>query len=111
MIKTYAILVLATLFEVAGTMLLPVTKEFSKPIPTVALAIFYICAFFCLSIVVTKLPLAVVYATWCGLGIFTVAILGYLIYGQTLSWQVILGLFLIVIGLTLVNIFSSKVIN
>ena len=48
MIKTYAILVLATLFEVAGTMLLPVTKEFSKPIPTVALAIFYICAFFCL---------------------------------------------------------------
>ena len=111
MIKTYAILILATLFEVAGTMLLPVTKEFSKPIPTVALAIFYICAFFCLSIVVTKLPLAVVYATWCGLGIFTVAILGYLIYGQTLSWQVILGLFLIVIGLTLVNIFSSKVIN
>ena len=58
-----------------------------------------------------KLPLAVVYATWCGLGIFTVAILGYLIYGQTLSWQVILGLFFIIIGLTLVNLYSSKVIN
>ena len=111
MIKTYLILIAATFFEVAGTMLLPVTKSFSKPIPTGFLIVFYICAFFCLSIVVTKLPLAVVYATWCGLGIFTVAILGYLIYGQTLSWQVILGLFLIVIGLTLVNIFSSKVIN
>ena len=108
MIKTYAILILATLFEVAGTMLLPVTKEFSKPIPTVALAIFYICAFFCLSIVVTKLPLAVVYATWCGLGIFTIAILGYIFYKQSLSWQVILGMFLIIIGLTLVNIYSSK---
>ena len=33
------------------------------------------------------------------------------IYGQTLSWQVIMGLFLIIIGLTLVNMFSSKVIN
>ena len=108
MIKTYALLILATLFEVAGTMLLPVTKEFSKPIPTVALAIFYICAFFCLSIVVTKLPLAVVYATWCGLGIFTIAILGYIFYKQSLSWQVILGMFLIIIGLTLVNIYSSK---
>ena len=108
MIKTYAILILATLFEVAGTMLLPVTKEFSKPIPTVALAIFDICAFFCLSIVVTKLPLAVVYATWCGLGIFTIAILGYIFYKQSLSWQVILGMFLIIIGLTLVNIYSSK---
>ena len=111
MLKTYLILIFATFFEVAGTMLLPVTKGFSKPIPTGFLIVFYTCAFFCLSIVVTKLPLAVVYATWCGLGIFTVAILGYLIYGQTLSWQVILGLFLIVIGLTLVNIFSSKVIN
>ena len=78
---------------------------------TGALIFFYVCAFFCLSIVVTKLPLAVVYATWCGLGIFTVAILGYLIYGQTLSWQVILGLFFIIIGLTLVNMYSSKAIN
>ena len=111
MLKTYIILIAATFFEVAGTMLLPVTNGFSKPVPTGFLIIFYICAFFCLSIVVTKLPLAVVYATWCGLGIFTVAILGYLIYGQTLSWQVIIGLFLIIIGLTLVNMFSSKIIN
>ena len=111
MLKTYLILIFATFVEVAGTMLLPVTKGFSKPIPTGFLIVFYICAFFCLSLVVTKLPLAVVYATWCGLGIFTIAILGYLIYGQTLSWQVIIGLFLIVIGLTLVNIYSSKVIN
>ncbi len=110
MIKTYTILVLATFFEVAGTMLLPITKGFSKPLPTVALTVFYFCAFFCLSIVVTKLPLAVVYATWCGLGIFTIAILGYIFYNQALSWQVVLGMFLIIIGLTLVNIYSSKTI-
>ena len=109
MIKTYLILILATFFEVAGTLLLPITKSFTKATPTVALIFFYICSFYCLSILVTKLPLAVVYATWCGLGIFTIAILGYFIYGQSLSWQVILGMFLIVIGLTLVNIYSSKV--
>jgi len=108
MIKTYLLLIFATFFEVAGTMLLPVTKMFTKPLPTAGLIIFYICAFFCLSIVVTKLPLAVVYATWCGLGIFTIAILGYIFYGQALSWQVVIGMFLIIIGLTLVNIYSSK---
>ncbi len=108
MTKTYLLLILATLFEVSGTMLLPVTKSFTKPLPTAGLIVFYICAFFCLSIVVNKLPLAVVYATWCGLGIFTIAILGYLFYGQALSWQVVLGMFLIIIGLTLVNIYSSK---
>ena len=106
MIKTYLILISATFFEVAGTLLLPITKGFTKPISTVALIFFYICSFYCLSIVVAKLPLAVVYATWCGLGIFTIAILGHLIYGQSLSWQVILGMFLIIIGLTLVNIYS-----
>ena len=78
MLKTYLILIAATIFEVSGTMLLPVTKGFTKPLPTGALIFFYVCAFFCLSIVVTKLPLAVVYATWCGLGIFTIAILGYI---------------------------------
>ena len=109
MTKTYLILIFATFFEVAGTMLLPVTKGFTKAGPTAALVVFYICAFFCLSIVVAKLPLAVVYATWCGLGIFTISILGYLIYGQSLSWQVIIGLFLIIIGITLVNLYSSKV--
>ena len=111
MLKTYLILIAATIFEVSGTMLLPVTKGFTKPVPTGALIFFYVCAFFCLSIVVTKLPLAVVYATRCGLGIFTIAILGYIFYGQSLSWQVILGMFLIVLGLTLVNIYSSKTIN
>ena len=108
MVKTYVLLIVATFFEVAGTMLLPITKGFSKPAPTAALAIFYLCAFFCLSIVVGKLPLAVVYATWCGLGIFTIAILGYIIYDQALSWQIILGMFLIVIGITIVNIYSSN---
>ena len=54
---------------------------------------------------VNKLPIAVVYATWSGLGIFTVAILGYIFFNQTLSWQSVMGLFLIVIGVILVNSF------
>ena len=108
MLKTYLILIAATIFEVSGTMLLPVTKGFTKPVPTGALIFFYVCAFFCLSIVVTKLPLAVVYATWSGLGIFTIAILGYVFFKQTLNWQTILGLFFIIIGVILVNSYNLK---
>ena len=108
MIKTYAFLVGAVLFEVCGTMLLPFTKNFTKILPTSALAIFYLTAFYLLTFVVNKLPIAIVYATWSGLGIFTIAILGYIIFKQTLSWQSILGLFLIIVGITLVNIYSGK---
>ena len=110
MVKTYIFLIAAIFCEVAGTMLLPVSQNFTKVIPTVALSIFYLCAFYLLTFVVNKLPIAIVYATWSGLGIFTIAILGYIFFKQSLSWQAILGLFLIVIGVILVNHYSIKII-
>ena len=108
MFKTYTFLVGAVLFEVCGTMLLPATKNFTKILPTSALAIFYLAAFYLLTFVVNKLPIAIVYATWSGLGIFTIAILGYIFFKQTLGWQAILGLFLIVAGIALVNTYSGR---
>ena len=105
MVKTYIYLIGAIFFEVAGTMLLPVSQNFTKLIPTILLSIFYLSAFYLLTFVVTKLPIAIVYASWSGLGIFSIAILGYVFFNQTLSYQAIIGLFLIILGVTLVNIF------
>ena len=110
MIKTYLFLFGSIFCEVAGTMLLPATQNFTKFTPTSILAICYLSAFYLLTFEVNKLPIAIVYATWSGLGIFTIAILGYIFFKQNLSWQAILGLFLIVVGVVLVNSFSSKVI-
>ena len=110
MVKTYIFLIAAIFCEVAGTMLLPVSQNFTKLIPTVALSVFYLTAFYLLTFVVNKLPIAIVYATWSGLGIFTIAILGYIFFKQSLSWQAILGMFLIVVGVSLVNMYSSKTI-
>ncbi len=108
MIKTYIFLILAIFFEVAGTMLLPITQNFTKLIPTSILTICYLCAFYLLTFVVNKLPIAIVYATWSGLGVFTIAILGYIFFKQALAWQAIFGLFLIVVGVVLVNSFAVK---
>ena len=88
--------------------ILPATQNFSKLIPTAFLTIFYLTAFYLLTFVVDKLPIAIVYATWSGLGVFTIAILGYIFFKQSLSWQAILGLFLIVIGVILVNSYNIK---
>tara|TARA_Y100000813_G_scaffold160547_1_gene120906 strand:+ start:74 stop:406 length:333 start_codon:yes stop_codon:yes gene_type:complete len=107
-LKTYLFLIGAIFCEVVGTMLLRITQNFTKLLPTVILTIFYITAFYLLTFVVNKLPIAIVYATWSGLGIFTIAILGYVFFKQSLSWQAILGLFLIVIGVILVNSYSIK---
>ena len=110
MIKTYLFLSGAVFCEVAGTMLLPATQNFTRLVPTSILAVCYLSAFYLLTFVVNKIPIAIVYATWSGLGIFTIAILGYIFFKQNLSWQAVLGLFFIVLGVILVNNYSSKVI-
>ena len=108
MVKTYAILLVAIFCEVAGTILLPVSNNFTNMIPTVCLALFYLTSFYLMTFVMDKIPIAIVYATWSGLGVFTIAILGYFFFKQTLAWQAIAGLFLIVIGVVLVNSFAVK---
>ena len=110
MIKTYLILIVAIFFEVGGTMLLPVSQNFTKIIPTTILAVLYLSSFYLITFVVDKIPIAIVYATWSGLGVFTIAILGYIFFKQSLSWQAVLGLFLIVFGVVLVNSFTVKTI-
>ena len=110
MTKAYLFMCIAIFCEVAGTLLLPSTQNFTKVMPTVIAATCYLSALYCLTHVLHKIPIAIVYATWSGLGIFTIAIFGYIFFKQTLSWQAVLGLFLIVAGVVLVNSFSSRVI-
>ena len=102
-------MLIAIFCEVAGTLLLPSTQNFTKPIPTLIAATCYLSALYCLTHVLHKIPIAIVYATWSGLGIFTIAIFGYFFFKQTLSWQAILGLFFIVVVVILVNSFTGKI--
>ena len=97
----------AIAFEVIGTMLLPVSQNFTKVIPTSILLMSYGISFYFLAVVSQKLPLSVVYASWSGIGIFSIAILSYIFYKQSLNWQTLSGLFLIVIGVTIVNLYKS----
>jgi small multidrug resistance pump len=74
------------------------------------IAVFYLLSFYLITFVVDKIPIAIVYATWSYLRVFTVAILGYAFFKQSLSWQAILRLFFIVFGVVLVNSVSVKTI-
>ena len=106
MLNSYLLLIFAIILEVAGTMFLPLTQNFTKILPTFALAIFYIGSFYCLTFSLNLIPISIVYATWSGMGIFLITILGYFIYHETVNWQVVLGLLLIIAGVVLVNIYG-----
>ena len=102
----YVYLLIAVALEVCGTMLLPVSQNFTRPLPTLFLIVCYAASFYCLTFALNTLPIAVVYATWSGLGIFLIALFGYLVFEQALDWRAIVGLLLIVAGVILVNSFA-----
>ena len=52
-------------------------------------------------------PIGIVYAIWSAMGIAIVAIVSYFIYSQSLQWQAIFGLILIIAGVILLNLFSA----
>ena len=106
--KTYFLLFVAIILEVCGTMLLPASQNFTKIVPTLVLMTAYAFSFYLLAIVSQKLPLSIVYASWSGIGIFSIAILSYFFYKQSLNWQTIIGLFLIVLGVTIINIYKTN---
>jgi len=102
----YVYLLVAVALEVSGTMLLPVSQNFTRLVPTLSLIGCYAASFYCLTFALNTMPIAVVYATWSGLGIFLITLFGYLVFEQALDWRAIAGLLMIVAGVVLVNTFA-----
>ena len=100
---SYVYLIGAILCEVTGTMLLPISKNFTRPLITITLVLAYVMAFYLLTFALKEIPLAIAYATWAGMGIFLITVLGYFFYSESLQWQTVLGLALIAVGVAIVN--------
>jgi small multidrug resistance pump len=57
-----------------------------------------------LAIVVRTLPVSVTYAVWSGLGTAIVAVIGYALLGEQMSWLKAVSLGMIVVGVIGVNL-------
>ena len=105
---SYIYLIGAIICEVIGTMLLPISKNFTKPLVSIILISAYMFSFYLLTFALKEIPIAIAYSTWAGVGIFLITLLGYLFHGQSLQWQSLIGLFLIAIGVAIVNTFKDQ---
>jgi small multidrug resistance pump len=48
-------------------------------------------------------PLGIAYAIWAGVGVVAVAIISWLVFHETLTWQQILGMVLVAGGVVLLE--------
>ena len=95
---TWAALGGAIACEVIGTTLLQQSQQFTRPWPTVGMAVCYGVAFYLLSVVLKQMPVGIAYAIWSGLGVVAISMIGLVLFRQKLDLPAIIGLTMIVGG-------------
>lgn len=105
--KSYLLLLIAIICEIIGTSTLKNSEQFTKLIPSIITIIAYAGAFYSLSLALKTIPVGIAYAIWSGVGIVFIALIGWLIFKQTLDTPAIIGLALIIIGVLIINLFSK----
>lgn len=103
----YLYLAIAILTEVIGTSALKASKEFTQLIPSVIVVLAYGASFYFMALALRSIPLGITYAIWSGLGVVMITIAGIFLYKEVPDLPAIIGIGLIVCGLTVIHLFSK----
>lgn len=105
--KAYLFLAVAILTEIFGTSMLKASAGFTKLYPSIATLIGFAVAFYSLSLALQQIPLGIAYAVWSGVGTAITAIIGILVWKETVNITSIAGILLIIAGVVILNLKST----
>ena len=103
----YVFLALAIVLEITGTSVVKDTEGFTRWVPTIICLATICLSYYFMSHVVGFIPLGITYATWSGLGIAAITIIGIFKYNQVPNIPTIIGLTLIIVGVIIVNTMNN----
>ncbi len=106
---TYLYLLMAILAEVLATSALKSAEGFTKLGPSMLVVLGYGAAFYLLSLVLRHMTVGVAYAIWSGVGIVLVALVGMIAFRETPDAPAVIGMGLIIAGVTVIHTFSTTV--
>lgn len=108
-LATYGLLFAAVVFEAMGTSFLEKSEGMSRfAFLTLALAS-YAASFVLGSLILKTMPMGVMYAVWCGVGIILVGVIGFAVNKQSLDAPTLLGMGLIAAGVVIIYMYSKSV--
>jgi small multidrug resistance pump len=90
---------------------LKASNEFTRLVPSLVVVGGYALAFYCLTLTLRTIPVAIAYAIWSGVGIVLVALVGVFWLRQPLDLPAVVGMGLIVAGVVVVNGFSRSAMH
>ena len=102
-------LAIAILSEVSGTLALKASDGFSNPVASSLCVIAYGIAFYFLSLVIKTIPVGIAYAVWSGAGIVLITSVAALWFREIPDTPALLGIALIIAGVTVINVYSKSV--
>ena len=100
----FFILLIAIIFEVMGTTLLNPALQMSKRKRVIGIGLFFTISFYLLAIVMKSLPIGVVYATWSGVGMALIILVGLVLFKEKMSKKKGVGLIITIVGLVMINL-------
>jgi len=103
-------LFIAGLFEIGWAIGLKYTEGFTKLWPSVITIATMVMSFYFLSTAVKSIPIGTAYAIWTGIGAVGTAILGIILFNESKEFMRIFFIFLIVIGIVGLKIFSKATV-
>ncbi len=103
----YLFLGIAIVAGVTGTAALSASAGFTLLVPTVVLVLAYLACFLALTRALRVIPISIVYATWSGVGIALITLIGWRLFGQRLAAGEIAGIVLILAGVVVIHLFSN----
>ncbi len=99
----YILLAIAIVLEITGTSYVKDTAGFTRWVPSIICLVTICLSYYFMSHVVGFIPVGITYATWSGLGIAAITIIGVFKYNQIPNIPTIIGLTLIIVGVVTVN--------
>ena len=108
LLAAYSILLVAIAFEVIGTSALLASDQLTRPGPTALVVASYAIALALISVTFRAIPMGIVYAIWSGIGMVLVVAVGWVGFGQRLDQPALVGIGLILAGVTVLNLFSGS---
>jgi small multidrug resistance pump len=99
----------AIIAETIATSALKYSIGFKNIIPSIAVIICYLTAFYFFSLTLKQIPVGIAYAIWSGVGIVLITTFGFIIFKQTLDIPAFIGITLIIIGVIIFNLFSKTI--
>ena len=108
MTTSYLFLALAVFLGVTSNSFAKSAEGFTLFVPSIITAITIVLCMYALSMVMKNIPMGITYASFAGLTIILTVIVGVIRFNQIPNFYSIIGLALIVVGVSMVNLLGGR---